>query len=198
MKEVFVSKSFNLIQAQYNYNQDDQDRIRYGLEIIYITLTKLFAILFTSLIFGTLKETIIFCLFATGLRTFSYGIHAKKSWHCYVSSLIVFVLFPYIVISFNLTYIAKIIISVFTIISMALFAPADTHKRPIVNSKMRKTLKIKSLVITSLYILIIFISNYNKINNLIMLSMMAQSIVINPITYKIFKLPYNNYKEYIN
>ena len=189
MKEVFVSKSFNLIQAKYNYNQDDQDRIRYGLEIIYITLTKLFAILFTSLIFGTLRETIIFCLFATGLRTFSYGIHAKKSWHCYVSSLIVFVLF---------TYIAKIIISVFTIISMALFAPADTHKRPIVNSKMRKTLKIKSLVITSLYILIIFISNYNKINNLIMLSMMAQSIVINPITYKIFKLPYNNYKEYIN
>ena len=189
MKEVFVSKSFNLIQAKYNYNQDDQDRIRYGLEIIYITLTKLFAIL---------KETIIFCLFATGLRTFSYGIHAKKSWHCYVSSLIVFVLFPYIVISFNLTYIAKIIISVFTIISMALFAPADTHKRPIVNSKMRKTLKIKSLVITSLYILIIFISNYNKINNLIMLSMMAQSIVINPITYKIFKLPYNNYKKYIN
>ena len=81
---------------------------------------------------------------------------------------------------------------------MALFAPADTHKRPIVNSKMRKTLKIKSLVITSLYILIIFISNYNKINNLIMLSMMAQSIVINPITYKIFKLPYNNYKKYIN
>lgn len=198
MKEVFVSKSFNLIQAKYNYNQDDQDRIRYGLEIIYITLTKLFAILFTSLIFGTLRETIIFCLFATELRTFSYGIHAKKSWHCYVSSLIVFVLFPYIVISFNLTYIAKIIISVFTIISMALFAPADTHKRPIVNSKMRKTLKIKSLVITSLYILIIFISNYNKINNLIMLSMMAQSIVINPITYKIFKLPYNNYKKYIN
>ena len=81
---------------------------------------------------------------------------------------------------------------------MALFAPADTHKMPIVNIKMRKTLKIKSLVITSLYILIIFISNYNKINNLIMLSMMAQSIVINPITYKIFKLPYNNYKKYIN
>ena len=44
MKEVFVSKSFNLIQAKYNYNQDDQDRIRYGLEIIYITLTKLFGI----------------------------------------------------------------------------------------------------------------------------------------------------------
>ena len=42
MKEVFVSKSFNLIQAKYNYNQDDQDRIRYGLEIIYITLTKFF------------------------------------------------------------------------------------------------------------------------------------------------------------
>ena len=53
MKEVFVSKSFNLIQAKYNYNQDDQDRIRYGLEIIYITLTKVFALLFTSLWFGT-------------------------------------------------------------------------------------------------------------------------------------------------
>lgn len=78
MKEVFVSKSFNLIQAKYNYNQDDQDRIRYGLEIIYITLTKLFAILFTSLIFGTLKETIIFAYLQQGLEHFRTEFTQRK------------------------------------------------------------------------------------------------------------------------
>ena len=38
--------------------------------------------------------------------------------------------------------------------------------------------------------------NDNYICNLIYLALLIQSTAIIPITYKIFKMPYNNYKAY--
>ena len=80
---------------------------------------------------------------------------------------------------------------------MILFAPADTHKRPIINKKMREKLKIKALAVSLIYIGIVFVYKNEFVTNIILLAMIVQSIVINPITYKLFKLPYNNYKEYL-
>lgn len=84
MKELFVNKSISLIKKNYSYNDIMYERIRYGLEIIYLSITKIFVILLVSYLLGMLKETIILMIFSTPLRNYSYGIHAKKSWHCYV------------------------------------------------------------------------------------------------------------------
>ena len=88
MKEVFLNKSMDLLSSKYNYDSLTKDKILYGLEIIYIFITKLFVILISALIFGLFKEMLIFTLLLNGLRTFAYGVHAKKSWHCYISSLV--------------------------------------------------------------------------------------------------------------
>lgn len=197
MKEVFLKSSMNLILSKYNYDSDTIDRIKYGLEIIYITVTKLIVIFGVSAIFNLLKETIIFTLFINGLRTFAYGIHAKKSWHCYISSLVAFVLMPYVFSNITFSYLQTISISVLCLLSMILYAPADTHKRPLVNKQHRLKLKFISTCVCLTYIFIIFISKNQLLNNLILLSMITESLLINPILYKLFNFPYNNYKEYL-
>ena len=197
MKEVFLNKSMDLLSSKYNYDSLTKDKILYGLEIIYIFITKLFVILISALIFGLFKEMLIFTLLLNGLRTFAYGVHAKKSWHCYISSLVVFILMPYIFINININLIQKIIISILSLISMYVYAPADTEKRPIVNMNQRKKLKLYSFLVCTIYIILLFIIKNEMIINLILLSMITESFIINPFIYKIFNLPYNNYKEYL-
>lgn len=196
MKELFVNKSISLIKKNYSYNDIMYERIRYGLEIIYLSVTKIFVILLVSYLLGMLKETIILMIFSTPLRNYSYGIHAKKSWHCYVSSIFCFVLLPKLIINYSLSIILRITISIYALTSMIIYAPADTHKRPIINTNHRKKLKYTSIIITISYIFLTILINDNYICNLIYLALVIQSTAIIPITYKIFKMPYNNYKAY--
>lgn len=196
MKELFVNKSISLIKKNCSYNDIMYERIRYGLEIIYLSITKIFVILLVSYLLGMLKETIILMIFSTPLRNYSYGIHAKKSWHCYVSSIFCFVLLPKLIINYNLSIILRITISIYALTSMIIYAPADTHKRPIINTNHRKKLKYTSIIITISYIFLTILINDNYLCNFIYLALLIQSTAIIPITYKIFKMPYNNYKAY--
>lgn len=196
MKEMFLNKSISLLTKQYDYDSDTLDRVKYGLEVIYITITKISVILIVSLLFNSFKETLVLIIFTNFIRLFAYGLHAKKSWHCYVSSIISFVLLPHLFVNIEFNIIQKILISTLTLLSMILYAPADTYKRPLINEKHRNTLKRNSIFITLIYIILIFSINNNFITNLILLSLIIQSALINPFIYKIFDLPYNNYKSY--
>ena len=69
MKELFVNKSISLIKKNYSYNDIMYERIRYGLEIIYLSITKIFVILLVSYLLGMLKETIILMIFSWNLIT---------------------------------------------------------------------------------------------------------------------------------
>ena len=196
MRDVIINKSLTLLNSTYNYDNDTLDRVKYGLELLYISITKMFVIFLVSTIFGLIKETLLVVLFSNGLRIFAYGIHAKKSWHCHVSSILVFIALPFIFKSIEFQFWQKLVISIMCFIDYALFAPADTHKRPLINKNHRRKLKIKSLIVCTIYILVIFISNNVLINNMIILSMIAECFAINPIIYKICDMPYDNYKTY--
>lgn len=196
MREIIINKSLTLLNDNYNYDSDTFDRVKYGLELLYISTTKMVVIFFLSILFGLLKETILTILLFNGLRTFGFGLHAKKSWHCYVSSSLIFILLPFIFVNIKFSYVQKILISIFSLISFYLYAPADTYKRPLINKEHRKSLKIKTILVCLLYILIMFISKNTLLNNLIILSMVIESFIINPWIYKICDLPYNNYKTY--
>ena len=76
-------------------------------------------------------------------------------------------------------------------------APADTKKRPIVNKKRRLIYKITSTILTISYGIMSFLIKNNYIVNCLILSMIMQNFMIAPTIYKIFKLPYNNYIQFL-
>ena len=96
----------------------------------------------------------------------------------------------------NFTFTTKAIICLICLICIFKYAPADTHKRPIINAKKRKRYKIISFISGSIFTILILVYNTNILSNYLLVGMIYSVIMIHPLVYKIFKLPYANYKNY--
>ena len=92
IKDFVINNSMNIVKENKKYNIEQLDEIKYGLESIYLLLTKLVVIFSISLILGLIKESLLFLLFSNILRTTAFGIHASKSIYCWVSSIIFLVI----------------------------------------------------------------------------------------------------------
>ena len=196
IKNFVINNSMNLVNGLNKYNEEQLEEIKYGLESIYLLITKFIVIFTISIILGLWKETLIFLALFNLLRATGFGIHASKSIYCWISSIISFLVIPYIS---KIIIIPKLLFIFATIVCNILFilyAPADTIKRPLINAKKRKIYKIITIISSLILSTVIFLILNNTIKNLIIFAMILQVILILPITYKIFKLPYNNYKNY--
>lgn len=196
IKNFIINNSMNMINGLNKYNNVQLDEIKYGLEAIYLLISKFVVVFIVSIILGLWKETLILLLLFNFLRATAFGIHASKSIYCWISSIISFIFIPYICKNYVFPNLFLIIVAVCCIILFALYAPADTIKRPLINAKKRKIYKIITLITSLIYFTAIFIIKNTIVKNLIIFAMILQVILILPITYKLFKLPYNNYKNY--
>ena len=95
------------------------------------------------------------------------------------------------------SYIIQYILIGLSILCYLFYAPADTRKRPLVKKNKRIRFKIITLIIAFIYILVFFNINNIFIKNVIACTMMIQAVLIHPLTYKVFKLPYKNYEGYV-
>ena len=196
IKNFVIGSSMNLIQSTNQYDEEKLEEIKYGLEGIYLAISKVVVILLLSALLGLFKEAILFMLVFNVLRGTAFGLHASKSIWCWISSSISFLLIPFVCKNFDLPNLFYIISSIACLISFILYAPADTVKRPLINAKKRKIFKVASVISAIIYITLIFTLNNMLFKNLLIFALILQSILILPITYKIFKLPYNNYLNY--
>ena len=197
MKKIILNSCMDLIKKYNNYNKNELAKIRYGLESIYLTFSKMIIISIIALLLGILKEMIIFTIIYNILRLPSFGLHATKSWICLLSSTLIFIGIPYLCIILTIPISIKFIICIAGICFMYKNSPADTYKRPIVSKKRRKRFKLISTVLTFVYSVISFYLKNNFLVNCILFSIILQNCMISPTVYKIFKLPYNNYKTFL-
>lgn len=197
MKKRVINHWMSIIKKYKNLDDDELIKIEYGLTGLYLTLSKLIIIIIISLIFGIFKETIIFLALYNILRMPSFGIHATKSWICLLSSTLIFIGTPFLCINIQIIFSLKIILGIISILLMLKNSPADTKKRPIVNPKRRLIYKIISTSFAIIYMFLSLIINNSFISNCLIFSLILQNILISPVTYQLFKQPYNNYKEFL-
>lgn len=196
MKKLFLNYSMSNIKKYYpDYDDDKLAEIRYGLEGIYLSFTKLIIISIITILLNLFYEMIIMMIVFNVLRTTGFGIHAKKSIDCWISSILIFILFPLLSKWIILPLWLHIVISIIFLIMIAIYAPADTVKHPLIYKKKRMKLKITTIISTLILIIISFFTNSLN-SNLILFGILTEIIVIHPITYKICDLPYGNYKNY--
>ncbi|HCJ32312.1 MAG TPA: accessory regulator AgrB [Firmicutes bacterium] len=197
MKKLIINKCMELVTT---YNKDlsqrDIDKIKYGLEGLYLTITKLIFIIIVSIILGIWKETLLLILIFNGIRLTAFGVHAKRSIDCLISSTLFFILFPILCIKLTIPLIVKIILFIPLTVLIGIFAPADTEKRPLINKKKRKIYKMLSIMISIIYMTIAIVIKDNTLSNCFIFAIVIQIIIMLPITYKIFGVSYNNYKTY--
>ena len=196
MKEKFINSSINFISKYQECDDLKLKRLKYGLEGIYSLIVKISVVILISIITKTLTETLLFILFYAGIRTFSFGWHAKSNIACWITTLLIYNVILYFIINIDYPiYIGYIILAI-SLISMLLWAPADTPKRPLIRKKQRLKSKILSITVLVLYAVIYVTINSNPLKNIILYSLLIQTILINPVTYKITNTRFNNYKYY--
>ena len=197
MKKLIINKCMELVTT---YNKDlsqrDIDKIKYGLEGLYLTITKLIFIIIISIILGIWKETLLLIIIFNGIRLTAFGVHAKRSIDCLISSTLFFIFFPIICIKLTIPLIVKVILFIPLTVLIGIFAPADTEKRPLINKKKRKIYKMLSIMISIIYMTIAIVIKNNTLSNCFIFAIVIQIIIMLPITYKVFGVSYNNYKTY--
>lgn len=171
-------------------------KLQYGMELLFRNLSKLIVILSISALLGIFFETFITLMSFNILRAQAFGLHGKSSKGCLISSFIVFVLGVY---SIRNVHISNVIVigcfAIFTIL-LAIYAPADTEKRPLVGKRTRKELKRKSIVAALFLMCVALLIPSESIKTLIVIGAMIEVITILPVTYYLLKMRRKNYENY--
>lgn len=197
MKDAFINNSMNIIHKYYpNYSDVKLAELKYGLLGLYLMITKSIIIFGIAIFLGIFKELLIFTIIYNIIRAPSFGIHAKKSWICLVSSASIFIFFTYLSANISIAINIKIIFGIIGVILMYKNSPADTAKKPIVSPKRRRNYKIISTVIAVMFTILSIVIDNDFFANAFILSLLLQNIMIAPTTYKIFGETYDNYRNY--
>ena len=186
----------NIKNNNPHITEEKLEIISYGLESIYLTFTKIILIVVLSIILNIFKETMFLLLFYNIIRLFAFGLHAKNSFACLITSLTIFIGGVYLSLYLNIDIKIKIALAIISLILIAIYAPADTEKRPLINERKRKRFKILSIITSIIMTYFIITTKNNIMSNLMLTGYIAATIMILPITYKLYGLPYNNYKRY--
>ncbi len=195
IKEKFLELTLGFIKKYNSYSKKEERMLLYGLEGLYLTITKLIFILLLALILDIIKEVILVMIMFNVIRYFGFGFHAEKSYECLIFSTVCFIFIPLIFINIKINMNISLIISLFCILNYVIFAPADTVKRPLFSKRKRIIRKILTVLVGVIYTLVIVLIDNSYVTSLILSVLVIQFIVINPLTYMLFKQPYNNYKR---
>ncbi len=197
MKNIVVNHWLNIIKNNKDIDNTTLVKIEYGLTGLYLTLSKALIIFLIALVMNIFKEVLIFLIVFNLIRLTAFGIHAKKSWICLLVSILLFIGLPLIMLRIKIKISIKIILGIINIILILKYSPADTRKRPIINKKRRLFYKITSTISATMFLIISLLCHSNYISNCFLFALIIENIFISPITYKVFKEPYNNYLNYL-
>ena len=196
MKEVFLNHTINFIASNQNdLTEEKKEKLQYGLEGLYMTITKLAIIFLIVFLLGFIKKFIITLILFNIIRYPGFGFHASKSIVCLISSALLILGLPYLFTNFEVGLLLKIVLCTISVITFIICAPADTWKRPLTNKRKRIIRKICACSLAIIYSLIIVVFDSTEISNLLLAALLIETILISPIMYFIFKEPYRNYKK---
>jgi len=159
--------------------------IDYGIAAFIANSYKMVFIFILAMLLNIFQYFLIAFVSFGALRTFASGVHAKREWTCLPTSALVF---------FGITYlgmISKLNIYIITFIfilcfgAMLRYAPADTEERPIVSRKLRKKLKILSVITILVLYAIALYSLGTKASSIITFAVLFESVLILPVTYRL-------------
>lgn len=191
-----MNNTITFLKKYNNYSEKDLEKLEYGLEGIYLTITKLVIISVAAVLLGITKQFIALLILFNIIRFTGFGFHAEKSYQCLLCSMTFFILIPLFFIEFDLSKNIYAIIDSICIVSYLLFAPADTIKRPLPNKRKRIIRKTITVIVGLIYSALNIVFFEHWVSSVLISALVIQAIIINPLLYMLFGQPYNNYKNY--
>lgn len=171
-------------------------KMKLGIEILVINISKLIIIMSASIYFNLIKQTVFMIIIFAIMRRNAFGLHAKNSVVCTIMSLTMFVFGAYLSSFIELNNYVVFIAFVIMSFLFYKYAPADTEKHPLLGKKLRNKLRRNSVISCILLMIIILLIHNIEIKTLSILAVSFEVISILPITYKILKRGCRNYEKY--
>ena len=120
MKEKYLNSTISFITKYKEYSNEEIENMRYSLEGLYLTFTKLIVIFSLAIILGIFKEVIILLILFNIIRFTGFGFHAKKSMECLITSTLLFVGVPYLVLYLKPNKTVLLIIGIISLIILSI------------------------------------------------------------------------------
>lgn len=175
--------------------------INYGLQNIVGEIPKIFITFGIAYIFGIFELTLFTFVALFLYKGASGGIHLKTHIGCILLTTAFYCIIPFVSQYFVLDGIVKILtiilVWIWGMIMIKLYAPADTESVPILEEKVRKKKKIVSYITYTLGLFAALIIQNSTIANILILANVIQTITITKFIYKITNNKYG-YEVYGN
>ncbi len=173
-------------------SRDDEDFIRYGLEITFIALFKLLVFLCIAIFFDVIIEMFVIVSTFAMLRRVSGGAHMSTYLRCLSSSILLFftptLIFKYLAIDINLN-ILLLLTFVIAVAIIIIYVPVQAVNRPIPKERY---LYFKKMSILYLFLWLIiniivirYIPQYSKLSMLSAFGIIIQVFTLLPFGFKL-------------
>lgn len=164
--------------------------IKYGLQNLVGEVPKTFVLLAIAYFLGIWKLAILSFFIILPYRIVSGGFHLNTHIGCIIGTSLIYCgnvfLSKWIIFSpIYLKYIVILLVWIFGIIMIKLYAPADTENVPILRKKDRKIKQILSYIILTISLIIAIFINNSIISNMIIFGMLIQTCTITRLAYKL-------------
>ncbi len=146
--------------------EGELDTYIYGMDIFLSSLLEVVSIIVISLAFDNFVETVLFFLAFIPLRIFAGGYHADTRLRCYLISLVVYLVFTFILSLLNqstytIVAVIGIIVSIFSIL---LFAPVIHQNKKVNNYEIKNYRKFSIIICSVQCIIYLMFTLLSKIN----------------------------------
>lgn len=160
--------------------QDEIEVIKYGLNLLLETITKILCILIVAVLCNKLTESVIVLITFGLLRSQAGGIHMKSSLGCTTFMFVITFGIAFASDFVRLNNFQVLFILIISVMAMKKYAPRDTGNNPITSESIRKAKKKRSIILTIIMLIFTLIIYYPEIRSLIVLSILVETVTILP------------------
>lgn len=180
----------NKIQKKMPEIDDERTQvINYGLQILIGEIPKIFIILLISWILGIFKLTLITFILIMPYRSVSGGFHLHTHIGCIIATTLTYCgtafVSQYIVLNDIVKFILILLIWIFSMAMIKLYAPADTEEVPILETKVRRKKQLASYIIATISLIAAIFIKDNVISNILIIGTLLQTLFITKVMYKL-------------
>lgn len=180
----------NKIQKKMPEIDDERTQvINYGLQILIGEIPKIFIVLLMSWILGIFKLTLITFILIMPYRSVSGGFHLHTHIGCIIATTLTYCgtafVSQYIVLNDIVKYILILLIWIFSMAMIKLYAPADTEEVPILETKVRRKKQLASYIIATISLIAAIFIRDNVISNILIIGTLLQTLSITKVMYRL-------------
>lgn len=174
------------IQKKSNVDHLEYVKMRYGIENIIIAINKTIIIFILSFYLNLFIYTFFIFIFFNIFRNFSQGVHARDGMVCTFSSLTIFLGLSWIAKHVKIDVIESFGGYFLCAFILWKYGSRGTRIIPVLNPDKVRRNKIKMVIAIIICFCLQFIPQFNWLATSMLAGVVLVSLLVLPITYKLF------------